>query len=225
VRYRVLASNPDLVDPDSATKLLSIKKPEDQHNGGLALFGPDGYLYVGVGDGGNFQDRFRLAQKRDGLLGKLLRLDVDSGAPYAIPKDNPFANDPAYAPEIWALGLRNPWRFSFDRSSGDLFIADVGEKDREEIEFQPAGRGGQNHGWSFMEGTLCVKKSDCGAGSYVAPVFEYSHAEGCAIVGGSVYRGPAFRISPASTSSAISARDRCGRCDARRAANGAASSL
>ncbi|MCA1554270.1 MAG: PQQ-dependent sugar dehydrogenase [Chloroflexi bacterium] len=155
-RYKV-SSDPHVADPNSATVLLSI--PHSQaanHNGGNLKFGPDGFLYIGTGDGGGAGDTYGNSQKPDALLAKLLRIDVDSGDPYGIPKDNPFVSRQGFRPEIWAWGLRNPWRFSFDRMTGDLYIADVGQNAYEEINFQPANsKGGENYGWNKMEGLHC----------------------------------------------------------------------
>ncbi len=188
-RYTADASNPDRADSTSATTLLQIAHPSFQnHNGGDLVFGPDGYLYIGIGDGGSQGDPHGNGQNRSVLLGKLLRIDVNK-EPYAVPADNPFVGQANVRPEIWAYGLRNPWRFSFDRKTGDLYIADVGQDTYEEVDYQPAGsRGGANYGWNLMEGMHPYK------GSYspdlTLPVTEYTHAEGgCAIVGGYVYRG------------------------------------
>jgi len=177
-------------DPSSAHPVLEIEQPASNHNGGLVLFGPDGYLYVGMGDGGG--GGAENAQRSDTLLGKMLRLDV-SGDGYAIPPDNPFVADPAVRDEIWALGLRNPWRFSFDRETGDLWIGDVGAGTWEEIDFQAASsRGGENYGWPRMEGPDC-NAGGCETAGYVVPVAAYRHGEGdCTVVGGYVYRGDAI---------------------------------
>ena len=190
VRYSVSA-DPDVADPTSALTILSVAQPFENHNGGQIAFGPDGMLYVGMGDGGSGGDPFGHGQDPATLLGSILRLDVDGGAPYAIPSDNPFVGDPAAAPETWAYGVRNPWRFSFDRQTGDLYIADVGQSDTEEVSFQPAvSGGGENYGWDTMEGSECFSPSSgCATAGLVLPVFEYSHAEGCSITGGHVYRG------------------------------------
>ncbi len=178
-------------DPASAAQLISIGQPYGNHNGGQVAFGPDGYLYIGMGDGGWAGDPRDRAQNPRSLLGKMLRLDVDSSEPYAIPPDNPFAASNGAAPEIWALGLRNPWRFSFDRLTGDLYIGDVGQNKWEEIDSQPAGhRGGLNYGWRIMEGAHCFNPaSGCGRQGLTEPVHEYSQAQGCSVTGGYVYRG------------------------------------
>jgi glucose/arabinose dehydrogenase len=158
----------------------------------LIKFGPDGYLYVGMGDGGGAGDRHGSignGQDLNSLLGKMLRIDVTNQDTYAIPPDNPFGN------EIWSYGWRNPWRFSFDRATGDLYIADVGQNAYEEVHFQPAGStGGENYGWRIMEGTHCFDpRQGCDQSGLVLPIAEYSHAEGgCSITGGYVYRGQQF---------------------------------
>lgn len=195
-RYRVAATNPDQADPASASILLTIDQPAANHNGGLLMFGPDGYLYIGTGDGGAAGDPWGNGQRLDTLLGKLLRIDVDGGAPYAIPADNPMLNRADARPEIWAYGLRNPWRFSFDRATGDLFIADVGQNELEEVHFQPAASpGGENYGWNIMEGDACFRARRCDQTGLALPVAVYAHgspAGGCSITGGYVYRGAAF---------------------------------
>jgi glucose/arabinose dehydrogenase len=170
-RYRV-SDDPNAADPGSAQILLTIVQPFANHNGGQLAFGPDRFLYIGMGDGGSGGDPDNRAQNLGDLLGKLLRLDVDGGVPYAIPASNPFRNTPGARPEIWAWGLRNPWRFSFDRLTGDLFIADVGQATREEVDFQPASsHGGENYGWRLMEGTLCFNPaSGCNDGSLTLPI-------------------------------------------------------
>lgn len=192
-RYRV-SDDPGLADPDSARIILTLDQPAANHNGGLLLFGPDGYLYIGAGDGGRGGDPWGNAQNPQVLLGKMLRLDVDSGEPYTIPPDNPFVADPAVRDEIWALGLRNPWRYSFDRTTGDLYIADVGQNKWEEIDFQPArSPGGANYGWNIMEGTHCFSPStNCDSTDLVLPITEYGHDVGCSVTGGYVYRGSNF---------------------------------
>ncbi len=193
-RYRV-TDDPDLADANSEEILLVIEQPDPVHNGGHLAFGPnDGYLYIGAGDGGPAQDPDNRGQDPGSLLGKILRIDVESGVtPYAIPPDNPYAQSEGHRPEIWALGLRNPWGFTFDRQTGDLYIADVGEGAREEINYQPASStGGENYGWSIMEGTDCFKSDPCSSEGLVHPVAEYDHSQGCAIVGGPIYRGLSY---------------------------------
>ena len=175
--------------------LLVIRQPYANHNGGHLAFGPDGHLYVGTGDGGSGGDPQGNAQNPQSLLGKMLRLDVDHGDPYAVPEDNPFVANPKYRPEIWALGLRNPWRYSFDRASGDLFIADVGQGRWEEVNYVPAPMGtagGRNFGWNVMEGNHCFKPpKNCRRAGLAPPILEYGHDQGCSITGGYVYRGQA----------------------------------
>jgi glucose/arabinose dehydrogenase len=194
-RYSRSASNPNRADPASARTILHIDQPFANHNGGQLQFGPDGYLYVGMGDGGSGGDPGNRAQNRGELLGKMLRIDVDSGNPYAIPPSNPFVGQSGVRPEIWALGLRNPWRFSFDRFTGDLWIADVGQGTWEEINFQPATSiGDENYGWRRMEGSHCFNpSSNCQEAAMVLPVVEYDHGSGCSVTGGYVYRGTRSR--------------------------------
>lgn len=190
-RYRVSA-DPNRADPNTRKQILFIEQPFANHNGGEIQFGPDGYLYVGMGDGGSSGDPGNRAQSLNNLLGKMLRIDVDNGDPYAIPPANPFVNDTAARAEIWASGLRNPWRFSFDRDTGDLWIADVGQGQWEEVDFQPAASiGGENYGWRRLEGTHCFNPStNCDSGNLVLPVIEYNHSTGgCSVTGGYVYRG------------------------------------
>jgi len=188
-RYR-LTGNPSVADRSSEEVILTIDQPYSNHNGGQLSFGPDGYLYIGTGDGGSAGDPQNNAQDRLSLLGKLLRIDVESGAePYAIPESNPFANVDDAQPEIWALGLRNPWRFSFDASTGDLFIADVGQRQYEEVHVQPASStGGENYGWRVLEGSHCYESDSCDTTGLELPVFEYDHSLGCAVTGGFVSR-------------------------------------
>lgn len=183
-------------DPDSEVILLTANQPFANHNGGDVHFGPDGYLYTGLGDGGSGGDPQNYSQTPTSLLGKMLRIDVNSGTPYAIPPTNPFVGSTAVANEIWALGLRNPWRFSFDRLTGDLWIGDVGQNEWEEVDFQPASSaGGENYGWRCYEGNAPYNTTGCGAvGNYVAPVAVYANTSslGCSITGGYVYRGSQY---------------------------------
>ncbi len=190
-RYRV-SSDPNRADPASATLLLTVDQPFANHNGGLVLFGPDGMLYIGLGDGGGGGDPFGHGQNRGVLLGKLLRIDVDRGNPYAIPPNNPFAGSTGARPEIWAYGLRNPWRFAFDRVDDRLYIADVGQNAYEEVNAVDASEGGINYGWDVMEGRHCFGASSCNMNGLVLPVLEYGHGDGCSITGGYVYRGSAL---------------------------------
>ena len=182
-RYRV-ANDPNIADPSSEMTLLHVKQPFSNHNGGVLAFGPDGYLYAGLGDGGSAGDPQGNAQSLDTFLGKILRLDVDSAEPYAIPPKNPFGS------EIWAYGVRNPWRISFDRATGDLFIGDVGQNNWEEIDYVPAGEpGGFNFGWNYFEGTHPYQGTPLHGIPLTSPIAEYSHGEGCSVTGGYVYRG------------------------------------
>jgi len=189
-RYSVSATDPNRADPASARVLLNVAQPF----GGHLAFGPDNYLYIGLGDGGSAGDPGNRAQDLSTLLGKILRIDVDGASRYAIPPSNPFVNRAGARGEIWAFGLRNPWRFSFDRTTGDLRIADVGQDSWEEVNFAPATSiGGENYGWRKMEGTHCFNPStNCRDASMTLPIFEYSHAEGCSITGGYVYRGAKY---------------------------------
>ena len=195
-RFRVSASNPDAADPASEQILLTIAQPFANHNGGQLAFGRDGYLYVGMGDGGSGGDPGNRAQNPAELLGKILRIDVETGRPYTytVPASNPFVGRAGFRPEIWALGVRNPWRFSFDRLTADLFIADVGQGAFEEVDFQPASsRGGENYGWRIMEGTHCFNPNPCDMTGLTLPVVEYGHAAGdCSVTGGYVYRASMF---------------------------------
>lgn len=195
VRFRAF---PDryAADPSSRTEILAIPQPAANHNGGMMAFGPDGYLYIGTGDGGRAGDPWGNAQNLSSLLGKVLRIDVDGGEPYAIPPDNPFVGRRDARPEIWAYGLRNPWRFSFDRETGDLYIADVGQENWEEINYAPrSSTGGENYGWNIMEGRHCYPPgSRCRPDGLVLPVAEYHHRaeQACSITGGYVYRGSRY---------------------------------
>ena len=193
-RFRLKAGNPNQADPASEEILLTQDQPYTNHNGGCIKFGPDGYLYIALGDGGDGGDPHNNGQTKNTLLGKILRIDVNSTSPglaYGIPGDNPFVNNPAYRPEIWSLGWRNPWRFSFDRLTGDMWIGDVGQSTREEIDFEPAGVGGRNYGWRCYEGTFSYNTSGCPPTStFTGPVFDYdNNSLGCSITGGFIYRG------------------------------------
>jgi glucose/arabinose dehydrogenase len=188
-RFKV-SGDADRADVGSEKVLLTVDEPFSNHNGGVLKFGPDGYLYVGLGDGGSGGDPLGNAQNRDSLLGKVLRIDVDHGDRYAVPADNPFLHGEG-RPEIWAYGLRNPWRLSVDEATGDLYIADVGESRWEEVDFMQGGSpGGTNFGWNYREGLHRFSGSPPSALVLTPPVAEYSHSEGgCAITGGYVYRG------------------------------------
>ncbi len=180
-------------DPGSERVILTVDQPYANHNGGMVAFGPDGYLYISLGDGGGGGDPDGHGQNRGTLLGSILRIDVDAQQPYAIPPDNPLVEDAAARPEIWAWGLRNPWRFSFDRVTGALFIGDVGQGAWEEIDAEPAGTGGRNYGWNIMEGPECYRQAACDTSGLVAPVAAYERAgDRCAVTGGYVYRGERF---------------------------------
>jgi glucose/arabinose dehydrogenase len=202
VRYLVSA-NPDSADEAAADTILAVPHPLagttlpfGNHHGGQLQFGPDGKLYVSLGDGGCCGDPLGNGQRKHTLNGKLLRLDVDGATGYVVPPDNPFVGDTSYAPEIWALGLRNPWRFSFDKETGDLYIGDVGDGSWEEVDVAPAGAGGgggggkgANYGWNTMEGKHCYTGASCNQAGLVLPLVEYPHTEGCSVTGGYVYRG------------------------------------
>jgi len=196
-----VSSNPDVANNAATRIVITIPHPTNSnHNGGCLKFGPDGYLYFGTGDGGSADDPPCNAQNGLSLLGKLIRLDVDGAAPYAIPATNPFVGNPNIKDEIWALGLRNPWRYAFDRATGDLYIGDVGQNTVEEVDFRPAGSpGGENYGWKIMEGNNCFSTSNCtnpppcNSPLFTDPVHTYTHSGGnCSITGGCVYRGCAL---------------------------------
>lgn len=190
-RFRVTA-DPDVADASSEEILLTIDQPYANHNGGQLAFGPDGYLYVGMGDGGSGGDPQGHGQNPNDLLGSLLRLDVSSATGYTVPAANPYAAGGGRG-EVFSIGLRNPWRFSFDRQGGDLYIADVGQNEREEVDVSTAASGGGrglNYGWNRMEGTACYT-GGCDRAGLTLPVIDYTHADGCSITGGYVYRGQA----------------------------------
>jgi hypothetical protein len=208
-RFRV-SGNPDVADPESRRTILSIHKPGWEHNGGLVKFGPDGMLYIGTGDGGNLPRLWRNAQDTRSLLGKMLRIDVNNEAGYRIPAGNAFPPGGSARPEIWAVGLRNPWRFDFDSAAAHIYIADVGQYHREEVSIAPTSRAGANFGWNIMEAGLCYKVFGderagaaywkltrvfgripiCRTRGLHTPAVEYAHsAKACAVIGGSVYRG------------------------------------
>ena len=215
-RYTVSAKDPNVADPDSAQTVLTQDQPFSNHNGGQVAFGPDGYLYIALGDGGSGGDPQENGQNLNTWLGKILRVDVngddfpgDPNRNYAVPPDNPFVSDPNALDEIWAYGVRNPWRCTFDRVTGDFFIADVGQGAWEEINFQPAASpGGENYGWDVLEGGLhgpqpvpggnCFEdfpQGSCNAflnGGSTLPVLEYSHSFGCSVTGGYRYRGQLY---------------------------------
>jgi glucose/arabinose dehydrogenase len=194
-RFSVTA-DPNVADPNSEVILLTRQQPYSNHNGGDLEFGPDGYLYISLGDGGNAGDPQGFAQNMTTTLGKMLRIDVHGGSPYAIPSDNPYAGSTTVLPEIWATGLRNPWRFGFDALTGDLWIGDVGQNAREEVNFWPAGNNsGPNFGWRCREGNQAYNTSGCQpASSYVEPIQVHTTAtnQWCSVIGGRVYRGTQF---------------------------------
>jgi glucose/arabinose dehydrogenase len=195
-RFRVNPNNPNLANKNTEKFILEIDQPFFNHNGGCTRFGPDGYLYIGMGDGGSQGDPNNYAQNPMSLLGKMIRIDVHHGNPYKIPADNPFVDSTDYRHEIWALGLRNPWRWSFDDSTGDMYIGDVGQSLWEEVDIQSPGDGGHNYGWRCYEGRHPYDTAGCKARkNYFFPAYEYYHADStgdCAITGGYVYRGTKY---------------------------------
>jgi glucose/arabinose dehydrogenase len=194
--YRLAGAAADRLDPASAAWVLTVDQPYPNHNGGALAFGPDGMLYISLGDGGSGGDPLGNGQRTDTLLGKILRLDVrpeaTANGPYTVPPGNPFVGVVGARPEIWQYGLRNPWRFSFDRATGDLWIGDVGQDHWEEVDVARAGVGGLNFGWNAMEGRHCYSPlTDCRTSGITLPVVEYGHDAGCTVIGGAVYRGTA----------------------------------
>ena len=190
-QYLASESNPNVADPESGERVLFLQDPYSNHNGGMIAFGPDGYLYIGIGDGGSGGDPEEWAEDLTVLFGKILRIDVDQ-LPYTIPNDNPFAGSTTAADEIWSYGLRNPWRWSFDRMTGDMYIGDVGQNAWEEVNVEPADSpGGVHYGWDTREGKHCFEPSTgCETTGRTDPVYEYSQSGGgCTVVGGYVYRG------------------------------------
>jgi len=182
----------DRADPVSEQVVLTIGQPFSNHNGGLIVFGPDGMLYIGMGDGGGAGDPLGAGQDRSTLLGKILRINVED-LPYTIPPDNPWADGVDGLQENWVIGVRNPWRFSFDRATGDLFVADVGQNRLEEVHLLRAGQiAGANLGWNVMEGDECFNRDDCDRNAFDLPIDVYPHSLGCSVTGGHVYRGAAF---------------------------------
>lgn len=188
-----VSTDPDVADAGSEQILLPVPHPgASNHNGGMVAFGPDGLLYAGIGDGGGGGDPDGNGQNRNVLLGKIVRLDVNAAGQASIPPSNPFVGQAGMRPEIWSYGLRNPWRFSFDRESGELYIGDVGQNAREEIDVSTGGRGA-NYGWKIMEGRSCFSPpSGCNQSGLVLPVLDYGHSDGCSVTGGYVYRGAAL---------------------------------
>lgn len=188
-RYTV-SGDPDRLDPGSAKRILALTQRRRNHNGGMLQFGPDGMLYIFLGDEGGAGDPFGNGQNPETLHGSILRIDVDGGDPYAIPDDNPFAGEEGARGEIWAIGLRNPWRSTFDFADNVLYVADVGQNEREEINAVPAGEAGVNYGWNTMEGSACYQSSGCDMSGLTLPVVEYVHdGNVCSVTGGYVYRG------------------------------------
>ena len=184
------SANPDVADLASMLLVLKIDQPYSNHNGGLVMFGPDGMLYIGMGDGGSGGDPKGNGQNPRALLGKMLRINVSRAEPYTIPVGNPFANGEGGAPEVWATGMRNPWRFAFDRAAGLLYIGDVGQNREEEIDVAPASRAAINYGWNIMEGGSCYRSSGCNHNGLQGPALSYQqHDGGCSVIGGYVYRG------------------------------------
>src|SRR5262245_44308001 len=201
-RFLANPNNPNQALPTTDHVILTVSQPFSNHNGGMITFGQDGFLYIGLGDGGGGGDPDGHAQNLNDLLGKLLRIDISQSGPpplgaYTVPPSNPCVSQTGVRSEIWSLGLRNPWRFSFDRLSGDLYLADVGEGDREEVNVSPllgsaAGKG-INYGWNVFEGTICFPPgTPCSSAGLTPPVVEYNHGSGCSIIGGYVYRGSAI---------------------------------
>jgi len=185
-----VSGNPDVANT-TETLILDVPQPFSNHNGGQIAFGLDGYLYISMGDGGDAAH----GQPRTELLGSILRIDVDGASPYAIPSTNPYAGHQTFRQELWNYGLRNPWRFSFDRQTGDMYIADVGQNLWEEIDFQPAvSPGGENYGWNTMEGSHCFNATTCNQAGLTLPVLDYAHVGGaCSVTGGYVYRGTSIQ--------------------------------
>jgi glucose/arabinose dehydrogenase len=196
--FTVSAANPNAVDPGSEVVVLGVDQPYENHNGGTIQFGRDGYLYIALGDGGSGGDPLNNAQNLGTLLGNILRIDIDhaaGGNAYAIPASNPFVGSSGARGEIWLYGLRNPFRFSFDRATGDLWIGDVGQNAWEEIDVARAGVSGLDFGWRVLEGNHCYSPSTgCSTAGMTAPVIEYAHTYGCAVIGGNVYRGSAYPV-------------------------------
>ncbi len=197
-RFSVKPGNPNEADPSSELTILEQAQPYWNHNGGCLKFGPDGFLYISFGDGGSANDPTNNGQNKKTFLGKILRIDVKNSSaaqPYAVPASNPFVGNSDYFPEVWSYGWRNPWRYSFDRLTGDMWIADVGQNLWEEVDFEPANTPGLNYGWRCYEGTHTFNTSGCLASdNYVSPFFDYTHsnANGCSVTGGYIYRGSKF---------------------------------
>jgi glucose/arabinose dehydrogenase len=189
VEYAVSGDDPNVADPASGRLLLSQDQPASNHNGGMIQFGPDGYLYVALGDGGGADDQFGNGQRADTLLGTILRLDVDGGDPYAVPPDNPFVGGGGLS-QVWAYGLRNPWRFDIDQNL--IYIGDVGQNKWEEVSIAPLTGGPLNFGWPIVEGFECFQSDDCEDEGLISPALVFDHGQGCSVIGGFVYRGSAI---------------------------------
>ena len=213
-RFTMSPNGPGVADPRSELVILEVRQPYSNHNGGQVLFGPDQFLYIGLGDGGSAGDPRGNGQNLGTLLGSIARIDVstlDTTGAYDVPADNPFLGTGGARAEIWAYGLRNPWRFSFDRETGDLWAGDVGQNRREEVNVVKSGL---NYGWNIMEGSVCYRADEgsCEREGLESPVVDYRHAHGCSVTGGYVYRGAATLLGcTGSTSSETSAAGRSGR--------------
>jgi glucose/arabinose dehydrogenase len=197
LRFQV-SGDPEIADSMSGVEVLAFDHPESNHNGGMIAFGNDGLLHIASGDGGGGGDPSETGQDPSDLLGAILRIDVSGdSAGYTVPGTNPFVGDSGFAPEVWVYGLRNPWRFSFDRATGDMWIGDVGQNAYEEVDFIPAGTSGQNLGWDLMEGTHCYEPSSgCNTAGLTMPLFDYAQGSTrCSVIGGYVYRGPDSSLS------------------------------
>ena len=192
VEYRMSSTIPDAFDPESARLVLELEQDDFVHQGGYIVFGPDGYLWISFGDGGFPGDPHGHGQNPHTLHGAVLRIDVDSARPYAIPPDNPFADGVRGAPEIWSYGFRNPWRFAIDSPNNVLYIADVGQFLWEEVNIGPLDEPGKNYGWAIREGESCLETEDCDITGFTSAALIYGHDVGCAIIGGPVYRGSAI---------------------------------
>ena len=192
VQYRAGIVDPNLADPGSGRELLFLDQPQEFHQSGMMIFGPDGYLWMTSGDGGGIGDQYGNGQRPDTLFGVVIRIDVDSAEPYAIPPDNPYVGSDAGAPEVWAYGLRNAWRFTIDPVENMIYLADVGQFRWEEVSAQPLAEPGLNYGWPVVEGLECYEADTCDTSGLIAPVIVYSHSAGCAVIGGHVYRGKAI---------------------------------
>ncbi len=188
-----VSSNPDVADAISEVPIMKVNQPYENHNGGQLAFGKDGHLYIGLGDGGSGGDPLGAGQRRDTLLGKILRVAVSESGTYTVPSDNPFVSDTSVPKkEIWSYGWRNPWRFSFDRQTGDMYIGDVGQGAFEEVDFEAVGAGGLNYGWNTMEGKSCYNAISCSQTGLTLPFFDYPRDKGRSVTGGVVYRGTLY---------------------------------